>query len=113
MKEILYYTKPNNKSPLKEWLKSLDNSIRIKIIKRINRMADGNYGDWKTLTNTELAELRIMTNKGYRIYFKELDNVLILLLAGGDKSTQKKDIEKASLYYQDFIERLYGEQNGQ
>ena len=54
----------------------------------------GNYGDYKSVGDGVL-ELRF--NQGFRIYFTEVDNVIILLLCGGDKSTQQKDIEKAKI----------------
>ena len=58
-------------------------------------MQIGNYGDYKSVGDGVL-ELRF--NQGFRIYFTEVDNVIILLLCGGDKSTQQKDIEKVKEY---------------
>ena len=107
MKQIIYYTALNGKCPFNEWFCSLDVKNQTQITKRINRLLDGHYGDYKKLKNSDLSELRFMTNKGYRIYFKELDNILILFLAGGDKSNQKNSIKKAEQYYKEFNERLY------
>ena len=58
-------------------------------------MQIGNYGDYKSVGDG-ILELRF--NQGFRIYFTEVDNVIILLLCGGDKSTQQNDIEKVKEY---------------
>ncbi len=68
-------------------------------------MLDGNYGDWKRLQNSQLSEIRLDFGKGYRIYFKELDNVIILLLAGSDKSNQKTVIKQADKYLEEYLSR--------
>jgi putative addiction module killer protein len=72
---------------------------------RLIRVQLGNYGDCKPLQNSELSELRFITNKGYRIYYKELDNIIVLILAGGDKSDQIQTINKANKYFDEFKER--------
>ena len=68
-------------------------------------MREGLYGDWKHLQNSKLSELRLDFGKGYRIYFKELDNVIILIVAGSDKSDQKSTIKQANKYYEEYITR--------
>lgn len=105
MKEILYYTTAEGKCPFKEWLKKLDSIEQKRILQRLLRVQSGNYGDCKSLQNSELSEFRFMTNKGYRIYYKELDNIIILILAGGDKSDQTQTINKANKYFKEFKER--------
>lgn len=105
MKEIELYTTEDNKCPFIEWIKQLDKVYRLRIDKRIDRMRSGNFGDFKKLQNSELSELRFDFGKGYRIYFKELDDVIILILAGSDKKEQKSIIKLADSYYQDYIER--------
>ena len=107
MKEILYYTKKNGKCPFKEWLNKLDNVEQKRIYQRLLRVQLGNFGDFKPLKNSELSELRFMMNKGYRVYFKELDNVIVLILAGGDKSDQTQTINKANKYFEEFKERYF------
>lgn len=57
------------------------------------------------LANSELSELRLHFGKGYRIYFKELDSVIVLIVAGSDKSEQERTIKKANKYFEDFINR--------
>lgn len=105
MKEIELYTTENGKCPFIEWICKLDITYRLRINKRIDRMRNGNYGDCKSLQNSQLSELRFDFGKGYRVYFKELDDIIILILAGSDKSDQKKIIEQANQYYEDYLIR--------
>lgn len=97
MKEILIF-EINGKLPIKEWIISLkDKKIRYRINERIKRIIAGNFGDYKRI-NSELSEFRLDFGSGYRIYFHETNDIIILLLCGGDKSTQSKDIKKANEY---------------
>lgn len=105
MKQIEYYTTKEGKCPYIEWLEGLTPIYQAKVFTRLDRLVDGNKGDWKRLTNSELSELRLHFGKGYRIYFKELDDVIVLILAGSDKSQQEKTIKKANKYFEDFINR--------
>jgi len=79
-----------------KWLRKLNNiTAKAKILFRIQKLEkEEHYGDWNTIGNG-IKELKINYAKGYRIYFTEKDGKIILLLIGGDKSTQQKDIEKA------------------
>ena len=78
-----------------DWLESLsDNVTRTRIQARILRLRSGNPGDVKSI-GEGVAEMRIHHGSGYRIYFVKKGSELIILLAGGDKSTQSKDIRKA------------------
>ena len=101
MKEIKFYKLPNGKEPVKEWLLDLDNSLRVKFIRRIERIYDDNFGDYKQL-DSNLYELRFSLGKGYRIYYTIQNDVLVLLLNAGDKSKQSKDIELAKTYLKDI-----------
>lgn len=103
MKEIIFYTNKNNKSPVKDWLKKLDKSIRIKIISRLVRLTEDNYGEHKKL-DSNISELKFNFGSGYRIYYTEKDNIIIILLCAGDKKTQSKDIEKAKELYKELME---------
>lgn len=94
MKEIKNFKLDNSKQPIKIWLDSLDKTIKARITKRIESLQEGYYGDYKIIDN-EIKELRFNFGSGYRIYFHETNNIIILLLCGGDKSTQSKDIKKA------------------
>jgi len=78
-----------------QWiLKLKDMKGRIAAARRVERMEHGNFGDVKSV-GTSISELRIQTGPGYRIYFTKRKERIIILLVGGDKSTQSKDIEKA------------------
>lgn len=103
MKEIIFYTNKNNKSPVKDWLKKLDKSIRIKITSRLVRLTEDNYGEHKKL-DSNISELKFNFGSGYRIYYTEKDNIIIILLCAGDKKTQSKDIEKAKELYKELME---------
>lgn len=108
MKEVIYYTTNSGKCPYIEWVESLSLDYQLRVQKRINKLKDGLKGDWKKLKNSQLCELRFDFGKGYRIYYKELDNIIILILSGSDKKNQSKTIEQADIYYQDFISRYKG-----
>ena len=103
MKEIKFYKLPNGKEPVKDWLLGLDNSLRVKVIRRIERIYDDNFGDYKQL-DSNLYELRFTLGKGYRIYYTIQNDVLVLLLNAGDKSKQSKDIELAKTYLKNIKE---------
>ena len=91
---IEYLVLPNGKAPIVEWLDSLDNITRKRINQRILRIEEGNFGNFKKLSD-DISELRFTFGKGYRVYYTEENNKIILLINGGDKSKQSKDIEKA------------------
>lgn len=98
MKEIRYYQHTNNKVPVVEWLKDLDKSFRVRVQNRLVRIEqDENFGDFKKLDN-ELSELRFNFGSGYRVYYTEVDNIVVLLLTAGDKKLQSNDISKAKEY---------------
>jgi putative addiction module killer protein len=95
------------KIPMEEFLSEIkDKTIQARIKQRVARLLLGNYGDYKRLTDT-IYELRLHFGAGYRIYFAEHEASIIVLLAGGDKSTQTKDIGKAKLFWEDFLERYH------
>ncbi len=79
-----------------KWLRKLKNlKAKAKILFRIQKIEDdGHFGDCKPVGDG-IRELRVDFGKGYRVYFKEKDGKIIVLLIGGNKSTQQKDITKA------------------
>ena len=79
-----------------KWLKKLnDLRAKAKILFRLQKLEqDEHFGNCEPVGNG-IRELKINYAKGYRIYFKEVDEKVIILLIGGDKSTQQRDIEKA------------------
>jgi putative addiction module killer protein len=81
--------------PFVKWLDSLrDIKARSRVLARIERLAAGNPGDVKPV-GEGVSELRIDYGSGYRVYFVKRGQTVIVLLAGGDKSTQAKDIKAA------------------
>jgi len=77
------------------WLKGLrDLQAKTRIFERIRRLREGNYGDVKLL-GQGVSELRISAGPGYRLYFTRRGAAFVLLLCGGDKSTQRRDIIRA------------------
>jgi len=78
-----------------KWLLKLkDIKAKVSILRRIDRMKLGNFGDYKVIDNN-VSELRIQTGPGYRVYYTKKEQEVLILLLAGDKSTQKSDIEKA------------------
>lgn len=91
----------NDKAPFIEWINSLDKVTKARVQSRLTRLLENNFGDHKKIDN-EISELRLKFGSGYRIYYTEVNNVIILLINGGDKSTQSKDIEKAKSILQEW-----------
>ena len=80
---------------MEKWLKSLkDKTAAAKIKVRIRRMQEGNFGDVKPV-GSGVSEMRIHCGKGYRVYFVNRNNEIVILLCGGDKDTQQTDIKIA------------------
>ena len=96
MNQIIFF-KYNGKSPFREWLGQLDYSVSARIRHVINRMAQGNLGDCKILTDG-LYETRLFFGSGYRLYYTIQERTIIIFLCGGDKKTQPKDIALARQY---------------
>jgi putative addiction module killer protein len=81
----------------KKWMKKLKDSIaKAHIDRRIDRLARGNAGDTKPI-GEGCSEMRIDYGPGYRVYYKNTGQEIIIILCGGDKSTQQEDIAKAKL----------------
>ena len=103
--EILAYQTLEGKIPYQNWLKSIrDSQTKARIRNRVDRLRLGNFGDCKGIAEG-ISELRLHFGSGYRIYFAKDGRTLVILLCGGDKSTQSSDIEKACLYWQDYKRR--------
>lgn len=103
-RELQIYQTPNGREPFTEWLKSIrDQKIRTRIQARLDRLVDGNFGDCEPV-GEGISEIRLHFGEGYRIYFGEVENIIVLLLCGGDKSSQKRDIERAKTYWQEYKE---------
>ena len=90
--------------PFDEWYRSLlDKKVRASIDIRLNRVRLGNFGDHKPV-GSGVNELRIDLGPGFRIYYGEHGGKIVLLLAGGDKSTQQRDISNATTWWKQWKE---------
>src|SRR6266508_699515 len=99
------YVTEEGRAPFTEWLDSLrDMRGRVKIRTRLNRIRLGNFGDSSNL-GEGVEELRIDFGPGYRVYFGQAGTKVVLLLCGGDKSTQTQDILQAKTYWKDYQKR--------
>lgn len=87
--------------PCIDWMNTLDKTLKARIQSRLTRLLENNFGDHKKLDG-EISELRFNFGAGYRIYYTEIDNIIVLLINGGDKSTQQKDIKKAHNILQEW-----------
>ncbi|MBI1928821.1 type II toxin-antitoxin system RelE/ParE family toxin [Candidatus Poribacteria bacterium] len=107
-REVRNYITPDGREPFEEWLDSLkDKKTQTIIVKRIERLHQGHLGDVRRL-NGDLYELRIHYGPGYRVYFGDLGGVIVILLCGGAKRTQRRDIQKAKTYWEEFKRRGHG-----
>lgn len=103
-KQLEIYITANGKKPFIEWLEALDAKIRYRIKEKLDRLSLGNFGDHKYICDG-IYELRLDFGAGYRIYYGLENDKVILLLSGGNKATQKKDIQKAIKYFRDYLSR--------
>lgn len=100
--EVRQYVAPDGKIPFREWLLALTPvEARARIRVRIDRLRLGSAGDCRTV-GRGVMELRFHFGPGYRVYFGKQGKQIILLLCGGDKKSQKKDIRTAMEYWHDY-----------
>ena len=104
-RDVRNYVMPEGHEPYEEWVNSYRNrKTRAIIRERVNRLHLGNFGDYKRLT-VDLYELRIHYGPGYRVYFGVVDRVIVILLCGGSKKTQRRDIQRAKEYWGELRSR--------
>jgi len=105
MNELQYYVDRAGREVLTEWLSQLNDDRAVaRIAARIQRIAQGNFGDVKTLRDG-VRELRVHYGPGYRVYFAMIGRRCVLLLCGADKRRQPADIARAVEYLQDYTTR--------
>ncbi|TRT59660.1 MAG: type II toxin-antitoxin system RelE/ParE family toxin [Microcystis aeruginosa Ma_QC_C_20070703_M131] len=101
-REIERYVTADGQIPFDNWFDSIRVSKTQTIIsKRLDRVRMGNLGDYRSVGGG-VFELRIDYDPGYRIYFGQVGTTIVLLLCGGDKSSQIKDIRQAQEYWRDY-----------
>ena len=104
--EIVHHTTEDGTDPYQKWVDSLrDNRAKIAVLRRIDRAALGNFGDHKACRDG-VSEMRVDVGPGYRVYYFQHGQTLVVLLCGGDKRTQDADISKAVSYRADFLRRM-------
>ena len=108
MFEILEYITEDGKKPFAIWLLNLkDKKAQVKIRARIARASLGNFGDWKSLDDTNgIYEMREHYGAGFRVFYKLIGNKIVLLLAGSTKKDQISTIAKAKEYLADYERRM-------
>ena len=101
-KTIILYEDATGKVPYSEWLVGIrQRSTRHRIIDRMARVKHGNYGDFKSLKDG-VFELRFNFGPGYRVYFGEDGDTIVVLLCGGTKARQVKDVKTAKAYWKEY-----------
>ena len=100
------YQDERARRPFESWVETLkDRRAQAAIDSRIRRISLGNLGDHKSVGDG-VFELRMNVGPGYRVYFGRVGNTVIVLLCGGDKRKQRRDIERAKRYWSDYQERV-------
>jgi putative addiction module killer protein len=104
--EVIECLTGDGKSPFREWLLGLrDREARARVLVRLNRIRLGNFGDC-TSVGGGVSESRIHYGPGYRVYFGRKGDAVVILLCGGDKRTQSRDITLAQQYWADHLGRM-------
>ncbi|WP_346913012.1 type II toxin-antitoxin system RelE/ParE family toxin [uncultured Roseibium sp.] len=102
--QLVEYQTGDGKSPFAEWYNNLDPRAAAKVTVAMVRMEQGNFSNAKGV-GSGVQEFRIDFGPGYRVYFGKDGDRLVILLAGGTKKRQQKDIEAAQARWQDYKQR--------
>jgi putative addiction module killer protein len=106
--EVRVYARSDGSEPLTDWLRGLrDGASRNRIRQRLARLRLGNFGDARPVGDG-VQELRIHFGPGFRVYFGREGDAVVILLCGGDKGSQERDIERAKDYWRDHRSRSHG-----
>lgn len=105
--DIIIYETSTGFEPIYDWLDSLDNSVKGRVVARIDRLKKGQFGNAKALKDG-LYELKFK-GPAFRIYYAIIGKQVVLLISGGDKTLQSKDIKQAKAYLEDYRSRYEGE----
>ena len=101
-KQIIIYADENGHEPYRSWIDSLkDKKGQQRIRARIRRLGEGLYGDCDSV-GEGVSELRMFFGPGYRVYFGEDADNIVILLCGGDKDSQSQDIKNAKEYWKGY-----------
>jgi putative addiction module killer protein len=103
-REVVVFRARNGRRPFEEWLDGLNDQRAVaRVLARLARVRQGNLGDCKPV-GEGVSELRVDYGPGYRVYFGQKGRTLVVLLCGGDKRTQDRDIRLAKLFWHEFNE---------
>lgn len=101
-KTIKMYQRNDGEIPFTKWITALrDVRGRQKILARVDRARLGNFGDHRSVGDA-VIELKVHFGPGYRVYLGQEGESIVILLLGGDKSTQDEDIKQAKVYWKDY-----------
>lgn len=104
-KQVIAYVDSNGRKPFTEWLRNLRDIVgRQRILTHLTRLEQGNYGDYK-LVGEGVNEMRMFFGPGYRVYFGEDGENIVVLLCGGDKDSQQNNIRQAKSYWKEYNKR--------
>jgi putative addiction module killer protein len=104
--KIIHYQAENGNDIFQTWLDDLrDIRAMVAILRRVDRMAGGNFGDHKACRDG-VSELRLDHGPGYRVYYFQHGEMIVVLLCGGGKRTQEADISRAVAFKKDFLDRI-------
>ena len=106
--KLFVYTTDSGRQPYADWQRRLDAKAKSIVVARLARIKQNHLGDCKKITGSNIWELRIDYGPGYRIYFAKQEHTLIILLAGGDKGSQSRDIKKAQEYWLAYRGKKHG-----
>jgi putative addiction module killer protein len=105
---LLRYQREDGHEPFSDWLAGLRDKVAVARIRvRLRQIEAENLGDWATVGDG-VIELRIHIGAGYRVYCGRHGNAMVILLCGGDKSTQPRDINRAKALWSDWKRRQHG-----
>ncbi|MEM9806928.1 MAG: type II toxin-antitoxin system RelE/ParE family toxin [Cyanobacteria bacterium P01_D01_bin.56] len=106
--QIQKYVTEDSDCPFDEWFLKLDRQTQVRVDVRLDRVSLGNFGDHKSV-GEGVYELRFFFGPGYRVYYGLIGNQVVLLLTGGAKKKQTKDIKTAQKLWQDYKREQAGE----
>jgi putative addiction module killer protein len=104
---VRQYITPDGNRPYGEWLDALPLQTQARIAARVARFEAGTLGDPKEVGG-RVWEARLPFGPGYRLYFGKHQRQVLLLLLGGTKASQSRDIRRAQQYWRDFLETQHG-----
>jgi putative addiction module killer protein len=103
--ELIVYQQDRGQRPFDKWFQGLrDKRAQSRVITKLDQVRAGNFGDFKPV-GAGVIELRIDVGAGYRIYCARHGEALVILLCGGDKHSQSKDIRRATEFWTDWKRR--------